>query len=450
METKEYKIWNVVDRNSWGYDIYRRILMGLLVVGILGIAFCQVLIYRQAIPEKIQIVKGEDTQFDFHVPARADIYQTLGQSDGQNQEALEAMSQSGSSGTAVSTVNLSEPFTLASNDFSDYIIKVRLFGLIPLKQVEVSTVSRTSVIPGGEPVGIYVETDGVLVLGTTAMTDCNGRVQNPAENIVAKGDYITAVNGKSIHYKSQLLDEIEKSGTTPVVLTLRRNQQNIKVRVVPIETKKNKEYKCGIWVRDDTQGIGTLTYVGEDGSFGALGHGVSDVDTGELLESGKGRIYQAKISYIMEGQNGSPGELVGSIDYSQRYLLGTIEKNTDSGIFGNGEKNLLSYARGKALPVGLKQEVQEGDAYIQSCVSGVQQLYKIRIEKVNLGADADSPNMVIRITDEELLSLTGGIVQGMSGSPIIQDGKVIGAVTHVFVNDSTKGYGIFLENMLEH
>lgn len=441
-----------IDKNSGAYRGYRRFLYGFLLLGIIGIVICQIVLYQNAIPEKIQIIKGENTQFDLHVPAMADIYQKNPIAVSAFEEgsaALEAMSQNRENKSAVTSVNLAKPFTLTSKEAGGYVMQVRLFGLIPFKQVEVSTITRASVIPGGEPVGIYVETDGVLVLGTTAITDIDGRIQHPAENIVAKGDYIVAVNGKTIHYKSQLLEQIKKSKTTPMVLTLRRNQQKIKVRVVPVETRKNEEYKCGIWVRDDTQGIGTLTFTTNDGEFGALGHGVSDVDTGELLESQEGKIYQAQISYVIEGSNGSPGELVGSIDYSEQYMLGTIDRNTASGIFGCGGEDLLHYVEGKALPVGMKQEVQTGSAYIQSYVSGKRRTYQIQIEKVNLGADAKSPNMVIRVTDPKLLSLTGGIVQGMSGSPIIQNGKVVGAVTHVFVNDSTKGYGIFLENMLE-
>jgi stage IV sporulation protein B len=313
------------------------------------------------------------------------------------------------------------------------------------------------VIAGGQPIGIYVETDGVLVLGTTAVTDTNGNTQNPAQNIVVKGDYIVAVNGTQIHYKSELIEKTQQSGGDALVLTLRRNETLIKVRVVPVLTALNEDasdtdsgvYRLGIWVRDDTQGIGTLTFCTSDGTFGALGHGVSDVDTGDLLESDTGSIYQASISYVVKGESGAPGELVGSIDYSNANQLGLITNNTACGIFGKGNAKLQQYDSSQSLPVGLKSEVQTGSAVIRSAFTGQMQEYTVEIEQVHVDDAQGTPDMVVKVTDEKLLSITGGIVQGLSGSPIIQNGKIIGALTHVFVKDPTKGYGIFIEDMLE-
>lgn len=410
------------------WRVYRYVLAAVSCLG-MALALClQFYLYRSSVPEEIYLIRGQSSRFQFKLPASANIYEEV---------------------TEVSTVNMAKPFTLNSSSNSSYTMDVKLFGVVPLKKVSVTTVEATEVIPGGQPIGIYMETDGVLVLGTTAVTDENGNHANPAKNMVSKGDYIIAVNGKAVHYKSELSNYLKKNGDKEVVLTIRREGRKLKVRITPVKMKGNEEYKCGLWVRDDTQGIGTLSFETKEGRFGALGHGVSDVDTGELLENSDGRIYEAAISYIIPGSSGKPGELVGSIDYSDANWLGTIESNTSDGIYGKANERLKSEMGSKAIPVGLKQDVSEGKAYIQSYISGKAKLYAITIEKTNLSYE-HSANMVVRVTDPELLSLTGGIVQGMSGSPIIQNGKMVGAVTHVFVNDPTKGYGIFMDEMLDY
>ena len=409
--------------------MYRKFLISVIVLGIAAIMGIQFLLYQQALPNHITLVKGEQSRFSFLIPASADVY--------REQEAV-----------PVSNINMSKNFTLKNNALSSYTMDVKLFGMVPLKKVQVNTITETKVLPSGKAIGIYMETDGVLVLGTTALRDRKGNHCYPAKSVIQKGDYIVKADQTTIHYKSELLSYIKKKKTARIVLTLRRKERLIKVAVKPVLTKSG--YKCGIWIRDDTQGLGTLTCQSRQGHFYALGHGVSDVDTGELLNSRQGRIYEAEVSYVVPGTSGHPGELVGSIDYATLNWLGEIKKNQEHGISGQGNAKFMEYAKEQEeLPVAMKQEVKKGKALIQSYVSGEKKQYEIEIEKVSMGSDSDAADMVIRVTDPELIKLTGGIVQGMSGSPILQNGKIIGAVTHVFVNDPTKGYGVFIENMLK-
>ena len=211
-------------------------------------------------------------------------------------------------------------------------------------------------------------------------------------------------------------------------------------------------YKLGIWIRDNAQGVGTMTYLDEKNGFGALGHGINDTDTADLMEVQSGSLYKTKIVNIRKGISGTPGELTGVIDYKKENRIGAISINSVEGIFGTLSQEEADEIQGEALPVGLKQEVKKGEAQILSCLEedGVPQLYTIEIKALHLDHDNINRGIEIQVTDERLLEKTGGIVQGMSGSPILQNGKIIGAVTHVFVNDPTRGYGIFIENMLSH
>ena len=208
------------------------------------------------------------------------------------------------------------------------------------------------------------------------------------------------------------------------------------------------DYKLGAWVRDDTQGIGTVTYVDMNGRFGALGHGISDSDTGELVETGQGSLYTTQIMGIEKGSVGSPGLLSGVIYYGPQSKMGDIEKNTSEGIFGTVNEAFMEKIQGDPVEVARRQDVKQGTAYIRSSISGETRDYAIEIQKVDFNASHKNKSMVIKVTDPALLELTGGIVQGMSGSPILQDGKLVGAVTHVFVQDAARGYGILAEDMI--
>ena len=318
-----------------------------------------------------------------------------------------------------------------------------------IKEVSVQVVERKKVIPGGVPIGIYIETEGVYVVGTGEVEAEDGLNYEPAYHVVESGDYILAVNGRKINGKEDLIACVQENQSDTMILKLLRKEEVIQVRLHAVKAK-DEEYKLGIWVKDDTQGIGTLTYLTEDMKFGALGHGITDTDTGELLETSEGSLYDTTILEIVKGERGTPGEISGMITYSNRHIKGSIEENTLAGIYGTAKKSLQDELKEEWMETAFKQEIQIGKAYIRSAVSGELKDYEIQIQELHLNEDDVNKGMIFQVTDPELLALTGGVIQGMSGSPIHQNGKLIGAVTHVFVNDPTKGYGIFVENMLEH
>ena len=330
-----------------------------------------------------------------------------------------------------------------------YILPCKLLGYIPFKEVKVTPVDDQEVYVSGSTIGIYMETDGVLVIDTGEIQDQNGEIKEPAKNIVRQGDYIVSFNGQKISTKRELISDIAELDGNAVTLEVSREGESIPVSVTPVKDTKG-DYKLGIWVRDDTQGIGTLTYVDQNGNYGALGHGISDIDTAQLLNIRKGALYKAQIIAINKGTKGNPGELAGFIRYDDRNILGTIEVNSKNGIYGQFTQTAESGITLKKMPIAHKQEVKTGSAAILCSVDGQVKEYDAEIKRIDLNHEDTNKSFVIQITDEELLEATGGIVQGLSGSPVLQDGKVIGAVTHVFVQDSTSGYGIFIENMLRN
>ena len=329
-----------------------------------------------------------------------------------------------------------------------YLLKARILGVIPFKNVKVTPADSESVMVSGDTVGIYMETDGVLVIDTGEIVSQEGYTQEPAKNIVKPGDYIVAFNDRTVHSKKELLDDLSELGDLQVTLEVVRNGEKIPLSITPVKDVRG-EYKLGIWVRDNTQGIGTLTFADEKGSFGALGHGISDVDTGELLHINEGALYQAKIVGIQKGSSGSPGELSGMIHYDAQQVIGSINKNCDQGIYGTLSvlPNQLSL---KKMEVAYKQELETGPATVLCCIAGEVKEFDAEITRIDMNHEDSNKSFVIRVTDQELLDMTGGIVQGMSGSPVIQNGKFAGAITHVFVQDAARGYGIFAETMMEN
>ncbi len=351
---------------------------------------------------------------------------------------------------SVETLNFTgkEKATLKSEKKGKYSVDVKLFGVFPLKSVDVKVVDEVYLAPSGEPIGIYVETNGLLVLGTTSVEGKDGMLYDPATNIVKSGDYILKMNGKAVKTIKEFNEAIQKAGNEKMVIRIRRNDQETNVSIKPVEVKDGSS-KLGIWVREDTQGIGTMTYVSESGAFGALGHGITDADTGTLMNLSGGELFNTEILDIIKGQRGMPGELEGYINMVADNCIGTIKNNTSLGIFGQLSTEYRKSEEMNYMPICLKQDIREGKAMILSNIEGEVNEYGIEVEEIKRNS-TDNKGMVIHVTDEKLLKLTGGIVQGMSGSPIIQNGKIIGAVTHVLVNDPTRGYGIFIENMLEH
>ena len=325
-------------------------------------------------------------------------------------------------------------------------VNIKLFGMLPLKTVSIDVVDRSMLIPCGMPVGIYIETEGVLVIDVVEVTDAEGNKSVPAGSKVYAGDYILEANGIKTESKDDLIDIVNNSKGEDIVLKISRNDVISEVRVKPVKTADN-EYMLGIWIRDNTQGVGMLTFVTLDGKFGALGHGIYDPDTNKLMELSDGSLYQADILDVVKGKADAPGELIGSIYYSNSTKLGDITANTDKGIYGTCSVDVNNF--GTAMQIGYKQDIETGAAEIYTCVDGELKAYDIEIVDIDLNAKDGEPGFMVKVVDEELLEHTGGIVQGMSGSPVIQNGKIIGAVTHVLVNDPTRGYGIFIEDMLK-
>ena len=311
-----------------------------------------------------------------------------------------------------------------------------------------NTVQMPQVYPCGFPVGIYMETEGVMVVTTAQIPTNMETLSSPCEGSLQQGDYITSINGNPVNSKEELVSSVEACAGQPLTLHIVREQESFDISVLPIQDTSGT-YRLGVWVKDDVQGIGTLTYATRQGAFGALGHGITDTDTGKLLTVSGGMLYDTSILKIVRGQRGTPGELSGMITYSDSHAEGVIRENTSRGIFGQAEGRLLRMLGTETVEVAFKQEVRTGRAVLRSSVSGELKDYEIQIQELRMNESDVNKGMIFYVTDPDLLALTGGVIQGMSGSPILQNGRLIGAVTHVFVNDPTKGYGIFIENMME-
>lgn len=317
-----------------------------------------------------------------------------------------------------------------------------------VRQAEASTdAAGETVLLGGTPVGIYMETDGVMVLSTESMKGVDGEEYEPAAGLVQSGDYIMAVNGEAVTGKAELLDAVEHLDSGNVVLTIQRGEETMDIRIRPVECGPD-EYKLGIWVRDNVQGLGTITFVTGQSRFGALGHGIHDVDTNVLMSVDSGTLYKTSIQDILKGEDGNPGTMEGIIVYNNYNILGGIDKNTEAGIYGTVDRIDELFDEQIPIETASTDEIETGSATIRCFVDNELKEYEIQVTDIDRSESEINKGLVIQVTDPELLEKTGGIIQGMSGSPIIQNGKLIGAVTHVFVQDSTKGYGIFIENML--
>ena len=384
--------------------------------------------YQSTVPSTISIKAGTSERINLRIPASGVI--------STDSETILALNQ---------------PLTIvAGENTSSYQMRLKLFGLVPLKDVDIQVIENTTLTPVGKPIGIYVKTQGVLVVDTGSFDGAGGDKCAPSEYKLQSGDYLTAMDGFAINDKKQIKEYIENGNGAEIIFQVSRKDELIQVKIKP-EPDENNVYKMGAWLRDSAQGIGTMTYIDSQNRFGALGHGINDMDTGELLKLGSGLLYHTEIVAVKRGERGNPGELTGVIEYKSDQVSGVIVDNTIQGIYGVANAELLSEytAEQEALPIALKQEVTEGPAQILCSVDGEAKYYDVEITKLTPGKDAVNRQISLLVTDTELLSLTGGIVQGMSGAPIIQNGKFVGAVTHVLVQDSAKGYGIFIRNMLE-
>ncbi len=417
----------------------RRCLMWTFWLGLLfTLGFTWYYLERR-IPDRVRIVAGQEEEFRLELPFEVSL-------SSESEEVVLGNKSNIPAGEV--RLKMDEPLSLYGKNQGSYQLDLKLFGKIPFKDIEVNVVDTQYAVPCGMPIGIYLKSSGIMVVGTGQIMDSQGQEVEPAYGLLQSGDYIEAINGQPLKDKEALISQLNSIGESEVLLQVRRNGEDLELRMNPVKCHDGS-CKLGAWVRDDTQGIGTMTYVDGVGNFGALGHGISDSDTGKVVEIREGELYETEILGIEKGAVGTPGVMAGVIYYGPGSKLGTITANTENGIYGTVNEKMEKALSGEPLPIGYRQDVKKGQAWIRSNVSGQLRDYEIQIQKVDLNPVQENKSIVLKVTDPELLRLTGGIVQGMSGSPIIQDGKLVGAVTHVFVNDPTRGYGIFVETMLE-
>jgi len=419
---------------------YRKALIVFLIssIAVVGASYAKVIL---SVPGELVLIEGEEYAYNidslFPITIKAD-----------NEGILKINGKTFES--PYNHIGISKPVSLSSDRDGSVKLNLRFFGLIPVKTINVDVVSNKNLVACGNTIGVKIKLDGILVIGISNVPS-NGQKVVPVRNTGIKpGNVITSINDKPVESIDDLVDEIEASGGKPIKITYRSGDETQHTTVSPVKSSQDNKYHIGLWVRDSTAGIGTLTFYDQKtGRFGALGHGITDIDTGMLMSVKSGEILESDILGVKMGKSGVPGELKGIFDESTR--LGIIQSNTEIGIYGKLEKQAMQKIKGRVYPVGVRANIKEGPATILSNIDGKKiEEYDILIQRVSRQNLNGSKGMIIKITDERLLNVTGGIVQGMSGSPIIQDGKIVGAVTHVLVNDPTRGYGIFIEAMLRN
>lgn len=389
-------------------------------------------------PGKIHIVKGENKNLDILFPFILDL--------SHEQEGIVQTIYNENE-----TKVFKKSYNLNGINKGNSELQLKLLGLIPVKNYDINVVDRPKLIPGGNAIGVRLNTKGVLVVAVTDVIDESGERHSPAKDAGLKvGDNIIEINGIKVLNSQHVVEILNGIKEKDIEIIVQRNKTEFETKTMPIKSIQDNCYRLGIWVRDKTSGIGTLTYLDSNTKeFGALGHGITDMDTGDLLTVDKGNIMNAKIAKVEQGKKGNPGEIRG-VFYETDNILGNIDKNTPYGIYGDINDEYCERLIDKSISIGFREEIKEGKAYILTTVEEDNiEKFEIEIIKIQPQSKADQKSMIIKITDEKLLNKTGGIVQGMSGSPIIQDNRLIGAVTHVFVNDPTKGYGIYIEWMME-
>lgn len=334
-------------------------------------------------------------------------------------------------------------FTVGDKRVHNTSLLVKLFGFIPVKKVDAIIEDSKEVFLGGIPLGFSINTKGLIVVG-------ENRVANNKSKMPFKtGDIITKINNENVNTPSDILNLLKESDGNPISVVVKRKEEEKEIVVFPQYDENTAEYKLGLWVRNDAQGVGTLTFVTKDGKFGALGHNICDYETGVEIPVKDGGIYLCNLVGINKAQKGQTGELRCLFSQTKK-PNGDILKNTKCGVFGTTDNTESLIDENISAPVGNRMLVKLGKATLVSSVSGIREEYDVEIIKAKFQPETSDKSFVFRVVDKRLINLTGGIVQGMSGSPILQNGKVIGAVTHVFLNDATKGYGVYIDWMLEN
>ena len=403
----------------------KRFFKMLLLVFFLSIVYSYTLVIEK-IPEELVVFEGEDISMNTLLGINI---------KGENEETLE---------TSSSEVEKISENVGTSN------LEVSLFDAIKIKDVNVNVIPKTKVIPVGNIAGVKLYTSGVLVVGMSEIEGDDNKKYKPYENTgIEEGDTIIKVNDTHINSTDDLIETVNLSKGKDVKVKYIHEEETKECSMTPVKTS-NSDYKLGLWVRDSAAGVGTVTfYEPSSKTFGALGHGITDIDTNELINIASGEFITTRILDITKGESGNPGKIQGTVENQTN--IGTISKNSRFGIYGKVDNlSSLDIDSSKEMEVALREEIQTGKATILCSLDNQKpQEYEIEIEKIFKENNYDNKSMLIKITDERLLEKTGGIIQGMSGSPIIQNGKFVGAVTHVLVNNPQEGYAVFGDIMIK-
>ena len=408
----------------------KKILLGIILISIFLIS----LIYITSIsslPDNIIMFQGEkinlNTLLGMNIKTKDNKINT------ENLQTVQASSD----------WNINEDYTGKIN------LSVNLFG-INVKDITLNVIETTEVVPLGNIVGLKLYTNGVLVVGMSEISGIDKNKYKPYENTgIVEGDMIVEINEKTVTNTTELIECVNNSKGKQISIKYVRDGEILETNIKPIETSKD-DYKLGLWVRDAAAGVGTISYYEpKSGLFAALGHGIIDVDTEKLLDISSGEFVTTNIVSIVKGEKGNPGKIQGSVEAQQK--IGDVYKNTEFGVFGKvSNTSVLNEDLTKTVKVASRNEIKTGKATIMCTLeNNIKKEYEVEIEKIYKNNNTDNKSMVIKVTDKELLEKTGGIIQGMSGSPIMQNGKIIGVLTHVLVSNPTVGYGVFADIMLK-
>ena len=404
--------------------MYKKFFKRMIVLTLLFIIYMYILVISN-IPDEMTIFEGENLS----------LKTIFGITVNSEDEVLEVSANSGEK---------------TINKIGNETLSVSLFDKLFLKSVDVSVLPKTTVIPVGNIAGVKLYTNGVLVVGMSEIQGEDSKTYKPYENTgIEEGDTIVKVNENLVNSTDDLIEKVNMSKGEKVEIEYIHDEETKECSITPVKTSE-EEYKLGLWVRDSAAGVGTVTfYEPSTQSFGALGHGITDIDTGDLLNIASGEFVTAKVLNIRKGEDGNPGKIQGTVE--EQETIGEITKNTEFGIYGKiQDLSSLNIDTSKEMEVAMREEIELGKATIL-CSLDNQTIkeYEIEITKIYKDKNYNNKSMEIKVSDEELIEKTGGIIQGMSGSPIIQNGKFVGAVTHVLVNSSTEGYAIFGDLMLK-
>ena len=417
----------------------KRSVLGIISIMLL-VSFCMSPQFQNVynIPPTLRMIEGEPAVFTVSFPLTVAVPKDI-------EEVVKLTPD-------IASYSLAQPVAVEPYRRGKTNVEIKLLGLITLRTVEVDVLPPIKLYPGGHSIGVVLRSQGVIVVGQSPVRDPRGNVLLPAKDAgVTVGDVILSINGIPIKSDYQVADIIDASGKkqSTVDMLIKRQDKRLHVNLTPIHDTETQRYRIGLFVRDSAAGVGTLTFFDDKTqTYGALGHVITDSDTNQPIDCEEGKIVLATVSGIHHGKRGQPGEKIG-VFIEEDQIIGDIQKNTSFGIYGKLTNPIDHQLYPEALPVASMSQIQTGPAQMLTVVDGETiEPFAIEIQKINLQDSPEGKGLVIQVTDQRLLEKTGGIIQGMSGSPIIQNGKIIGSVTHVFVHDPSKGYGCFMDWML--